>query len=721
MRFSCAASIMFALSGSSFVAKANATEQPSTSSMPSEQPSTSSMPSCLMVTYEHTSLSATATGSDEHLEFPFTNLPLAATDVVMTVSLRGDLDGARKWYYAEGEYLTVGYPGRYGDKYSQCNTSFVDEDFVVAATFFNSVADDGQFDLDLRPFRSFMNPGSCSDSQNEAYIKLSYTYCELPSSTPTSEPSSISSEQPSAEPSSIPFEQPSAEPSSTPTAKPTNSQPSAEPSSNPSGQPSAEPSSNPSEQPSAEPSSTPTAIPTNSKPSEEPSSNPSEQPSAEPSSTPTAKPTNLQPSVEPSSNPSEQPSAEPSSTTTAKPTNSPSSSLMPTPIPTCPMLPFVHTSATSTATSTGEILQFPFTNLPLAATDVAISVSLRGDLDEGNEWYYVEGEFITIGYAARYGDKYSQCNTSFVDEDFEMSAASFNSVADDRQFDLQLRPFRSFIDPSECSPDAHEAYIKLSYMYCEPTLTPSEQASSMPSLMSMIPNASARPSSVTSHPTLTSSEQASSMPSLMSMIPDASARPSSVTSHPTLTSSEQASSMPSLTSMIPDASARPSSVPSHPTLTPSEQASSMPSCPITSVDRDSEDMGLMTVDCGPAFPPTFTCQEICFSFDSVKNTIGDAIITYKYRGDDSGLYDLYAGTKFFNEQTELPACVEQETVVTIPPVEFNSDDPVLYVVKGGVLNVKMVYVEDIEAGANECAAPKNMAYINLKYDFVDCG
>jgi hypothetical protein len=63
--------------------------------------------------------------------------------------------------------------------------------------------------------------------------------------------------------------------------------------------------------------------------------------------------------------------------------------------------------------------------------DVDISVSLRGDLDGDSEWYYVEGDFSLVGYAARYGIKYSQCSSSFVAEDFLLSALSLNSVAGD--------------------------------------------------------------------------------------------------------------------------------------------------------------------------------------------------------------------------------------------------------------------------------------------------
>jgi hypothetical protein len=256
MRFSCAASIVLVLSGSSFVASANAssTKPPSmpslrsplktssesasmpseqrvsmrslavkeSSSMPSEEPS--SMHSCLMSPYEHTTATATATSTGEILSFPLQNLPLAATDVAISVSLRGDLDGGNQWYYVEGEYLFVGYAARFGNKYSQCSTSFVDEDFVLSASSFNSIAGDGQFDLKLRPFRSYINPEECSADAQQAYIKLSYIYCELPSSTPSSEPSSepssmgvyykqaaASTVQPSE---SMPSQQPSSKPSS---------------------------------------------------------------------------------------------------------------------------------------------------------------------------------------------------------------------------------------------------------------------------------------------------------------------------------------------------------------------------------------------------------------------------------------------------------------------------------------------------------------------------
>ncbi len=130
-------------------------------------------------------------------------------------------------------------------------------------------------------------------------------------------------------------------------------------------------------------------------------------------------------------------------------------------------------------------------------------------------------------------------------------------------------------------------------------------------------------------------------------------------------------------------------------------------------------MGLMIFDCGPTFPSTYLCQAISFPFENVKETIVDAIITYKYRGDDEGNYELYAGnTPFSDYQTEPAACVEQETVITVPVVDFNSDDSINYVVKDGVLNVSM---HQVEAGTNGCAKPRNLATVNLQYQFYDCG
>jgi hypothetical protein len=115
----------------------------------------------------------------------------------------------------------------------------------------------------------------------------------------------------------------------------------------------------------------------------------------------------------------------------------------------------------------GEILLFPFTDLPLAASNVDISVFLKGDLDGGRKWYYLEGEYAFVGYPARYVT-HEECR-AFVQEDFVMNVVIFNNVAADGRFDLQMRPFREFIDPATCAEDGTQVYIELSYMYryCE--------------------------------------------------------------------------------------------------------------------------------------------------------------------------------------------------------------------------------------------------------------
>jgi hypothetical protein len=128
------------------------------------------------------------------------------------------------------------------------------------------------------------------------------------------------------------------------------------------------------------------------------------------------------------------------------------------------MLLYSRTSEPGTVGKKGEILFFPFTDLPLAASNVDISVSLKGDLDGRREWYYLEGEYALIGYPARFVT-YEECG-AFLQEDFVMSAAYFNDVADDGKFDLQMRPFRDYIDPGTCGEaDGNQAYIELSYMY----------------------------------------------------------------------------------------------------------------------------------------------------------------------------------------------------------------------------------------------------------------
>ncbi len=72
-----------------------------------------------------------------------------------------------------------GYPARFVT-HEECGAS-VQEDFVMGNSFFNDVAVDGKFDLQLRPYREYIDPGTCTgEDGNQAYIKLSYMYCEPP-------------------------------------------------------------------------------------------------------------------------------------------------------------------------------------------------------------------------------------------------------------------------------------------------------------------------------------------------------------------------------------------------------------------------------------------------------------------------------------------------------------------------------------------------------------
>jgi hypothetical protein len=131
-----------------------------------------------MLLYSHTSKPGTVGNKGKILLFLFTDLPLAASNINISVYLQGDLDGDRKWYYLEGEYASVGYPARYVT-HEECG-AFVQEDFVMSAVIFNIVAADG-FDLQMRPFQEFMDPGTCAEEDGtQAYIELSYIYryCE---------------------------------------------------------------------------------------------------------------------------------------------------------------------------------------------------------------------------------------------------------------------------------------------------------------------------------------------------------------------------------------------------------------------------------------------------------------------------------------------------------------------------------------------------------------
>mgnify|MGYP002803758360 CR=1 FL=1 len=182
-----------------------------TSSMPSEHPSstpsTSSTPICPMEEYSQTSETATVNAKGDILSFPFTDMPPAATNVAVSVFIRGDLAASSRWYYLEGENYLVAYPARFVAK-TQCG-AFEQEDYQIPQAFFNSVAQDGLFTFEMRPFQSKnIDPAECDPDGNQAYIKLAYMYCRLPSSepslTPSSAPSTMPSSSPSYEPSSLP-------------------------------------------------------------------------------------------------------------------------------------------------------------------------------------------------------------------------------------------------------------------------------------------------------------------------------------------------------------------------------------------------------------------------------------------------------------------------------------------------------------------------------------
>jgi hypothetical protein len=597
-----------------------------TTLMPSEQPS--AVGDCPTILFSVITPIQSALAVGDILDFTLTDLPEATTDIDISVFLKGDLSANAEFYYLEGENVQIGKPGREEGVHTDCSPEFVKEEFMMDQSLFNFVAQDGTFDLQMRPFRTNVNPVFCSgDDSDQAYLEMSYMYCKPPTSNPSSEPSSLAT--------SSPIPAPSAQPTSGPTS------------------------------------------------SQKPSPVPSKQPSPAPSS----------------QMPSTKPSAKPSPLASSIPTEQPSS---------CPMALYNVTTDTETVEQTEDILDFVLTGLPLAATDIDISVFLKGDLDENAEFYYLEGENILIGKPGREEGVHQDCGP-FVREEFVMPVEQFNIVADDGTFDLQMRPFRNNIDVTTCNAtDSNQAYIQLSYMYCVPaSSTPTSKPSSVP----------------TSTPTRAPSSEPSSQPSpnpSLSLAPQPlptsapSETPSSSTTSSVPTPTPSRSSTPTLTPPTSDPSSKPTTSPS---LEPTE-SSTMPSCPITSVDIDSEQMGKSIVPCGTDKPSFETCEEISFDLDVLGDVIGNATITYNYKADNKGFWDLKAGTKSFSDASGDPSCNGQSTAVIVSAEEFNDDSPDFYMVKDGVLNVRMVY---IFGGLNTCAAPQSVATINLKYDFFDCG
>jgi hypothetical protein len=755
MKFSCAVGTLLVLSGSPFVADATSTKlrsmpslqsalKPSSDSalMPSEQivsmRSLQEVP-CTDVLFSTTTEIQTVEEIEDILLFPLTDLPVAVSNVDLRVFLKGDVDATEEFYYLEGENIAIGKPGRAAGLHRACG-DFVQEDFVMDISLFNFVVQDGNFELQMRPFRNNTDPSECPGADSDqAFIELSYTYCGVVTPEPSSLPSKAPTLKPSSMPSSVPPPLKTSQPTSVPTIKPSTT-----------------PSVKASSMPSAQPSSTPlcpllpfffktdfgtvvniedillfplTDLPEAAtdidfsvylkgdlganeefyylegenivigKPGRatgihndcgefvqedfvmnvatfnfvasdgnfamqmRPFRN-----NTDPSTCPGLD--SDQAYVELSYRYCDTGSSAPSAPTTTRPSSMPSivlptenpsetptlSSVQPSSMPSrCPMALYNVTTDTQTVQSTSDILFFPLTELPVAVTDVEFQVFLKGDLNANEEFYTLEGENIVIGKPGRDPGVHDECG-SFVKEEMVMSLELFNLVAADGEFDLQMTPFRDNIDPNLCDgSDSDQAFIQISYMYCvEGSSTPSSNPST---------NASAEPSSAPS------------------------------TSAPTLASSKPSvSSAPSVSSI-------------------------MPSCPITSVDVDSSEMSKEVVTC----PPTIlsgSCEQISYNFPILGDTIGSATITYSYRNDNAGFWDLKAGTYSFTEETEAPACVEQSTAVNVLPEDFNTDDPDFYAVKDGVLNVRMLY---IAGGDNTCAEPKSVATINLKYDFFDCG
>jgi hypothetical protein len=133
-------------------------------------------------------------------------------------------------------------------------------------------------------------------------------------------------------------------------------------------------------------------------------------------------------------------------------------------------------------------------------------------------------------------------------------------------------------------------------------------------------------------------------------------------------------------------------------------------------------MGLVPTPCPTQFPDDIPCGEISFTFPGVRNTIGDATLTYMYKNDDQGNYQLSAGTSTFNENALAPTTetceVFQQVEVKRSADEFNSEDKVIYIKQGEVLNVNMEYQY---LDANTCANTTNTAKIRLQYNYFNCG
>ncbi len=130
----------------------------------------------------------------------------------------------------------------------------------------------------------------------------------------------------------------------------------------------------------------------------------------------------------------------------------------------------------------GQVLKFPFVDLPLTDVDVDVTVFLKGDLALSSQYYQLGGDNLSVGSFGRFSTL-SQCAESFEQGSRTIESRKFNLVVGDRKWDLEMIPRN--IDPSKCVddngdqiPDGSQVYIEISYMYCilpssEPSLTPS--------------------------------------------------------------------------------------------------------------------------------------------------------------------------------------------------------------------------------------------------------
>jgi hypothetical protein len=241
-----------------------------------------------------------------------------------------------------------------------------------------------------------------------------------------------------------------------------------------------------------------------------------------------------------------------------------------------------------------------------------------------------------------------------------------------------------------------------------PSSKPSAGPSSMPSMQP-----SSKPSG---DPSSKPSSKPSADPSLKPSL-DPSSTPSSTPSDaPSAMPSMMPSSKPSLMpSSIPSLSSMPSSMPFK-----SLQPSFMPSCA-----PFKQDSPVRALDSN---------NEIQFEFTGLEPAMGEVVITFFHKGDNSefGNYDLKVdtfslGESLTGENTPCTDYVESPTRTPVTSATFNNA-----YLKGGVLKVSMMFNN---FGGNTCPARQFVvvggaitgksggqeAYVSLQYPYAGCG